>query len=80
MNDSMLKISPKARIGAEIGYLMFRGAAYAAVIIFGGWFLIWALSEIGNFLPEARLDTPDPINRSQLIDEPEQFLARLVAK
>lgn len=80
MNESLLKVSTKARTGAEIGYLMFRGAAYAAVIIFGSWFLIWAISEIGNLLPDERLDTPDPINRSLLIDEPEHILARLVVK
>lgn len=80
MNESLLKVSTRARMGAEIGYLMFRGAAYAAVIIFGSWFLIWAISEIGNFLPDERLDTPDPTPLSQIMDEPEHILAMLVVK
>lgn len=67
MSEPILKISDRARLGAEIGYLMVRGAGYAAAIVFGSWALLWVISEVGNQLPEASRETPDPTPVSMIM-------------
>ncbi|MCC5975392.1 MAG: RC-LH1 core complex protein PufX, partial [Rubellimicrobium sp.] len=60
-NDSMLNLSRKSRLSAEVGFLMLKGAGYAAILFFGVWIAIGLMGWFGNnFLPAESRDTRDP--------------------
>jgi len=59
-NDSMVDMSPRTRLKAEVTYLMLKGAGYAAVLVLGIWLVIAVIAGIGRALPEQSRMAPDP--------------------
>lgn len=60
-NNSMLNLSRKSRLTAEVTFLMLKGAGYAAALFFGLWILLAVIGWFGsNVLPEASQNAPDP--------------------
>ena len=55
-----LNLSRRARLTAEVTYLMLKGAGYAAVVFFGTWIGIAIIASIGRSLPEGAQNNPDP--------------------
>ena len=48
------------RLSADVGALMLKGAAYAAVLCFVTFLAVWGLIAIAGLLPEASKQAPDP--------------------
>ncbi len=67
--DDILGLAGQTRIFGDITFLMLKGAGYAAALLIGIWFLISVLAWIGRALPDESRDTPDPINRSDVVIE-----------
>ena len=67
--DDILGLTGQARIFGDITLLMLKGAGYAAAFLIGIWFFIAVLAWIGRALPDESRDTPDPINRSDVVIE-----------
>ncbi len=59
-NDSMVGMSPRTRLKAEVTYLMLKGAGYAALLVLGIWLVIAVIAGIGRALPEGSRTAPDP--------------------
>ena len=58
--NSMLQMSRKGRLTADITYLMLKGAGYAALFVLVIWFGIAVIAGIGRLLPEESRQAPDP--------------------
>ncbi len=65
-NDSMLNLSRKNRLSAEVTFLMLKGAAYAMIAVLAIWLTVAIIHWIGMALPADSKTAPDPINRSSL--------------
>ena len=65
-DNSMLGMSRKGRLTADITYLMLKGAGYAALLVLGLWLVIAIISAVGQSLPERSRDTQDPTPMSFL--------------
>lgn len=66
--------SPTARLRADVLMLMLKGAGYAAIFCLVLWFGLTAIYWVGNALPDASRDTPDPTPTSfYMADEPVHF-------
>ncbi len=65
--NSMISMSRKSRLRAEITYLMLKGAGVAALVFFGGWIAIAIIAAIGRQLPEDSRSAPDPTPLSYLV-------------
>lgn len=59
-NDYLGTSDRSFRLSADVGALMLRGAAYAAVLSFVTFLAIWALIALAGLLPEASKQAPDP--------------------
>ena len=69
-DNDMLSLGRRGQLTANVTYLMLKGAGYAALAVLVVWLGIALLSWFANtFLPEDRLFTPDPINRSDVVIE-----------
>jgi len=66
-NANILDLSEKARLTADITWLMLKGAGYAAAILLAVWLIIAVIALIGKALPDESRDTPDPLLRSDLV-------------
>lgn len=64
--DSVLGMSKKSRLSADITYLMLKGAGYAALLVFGLWIIIAITAAIGKALPDQSRETQDPTPMSFL--------------
>ena len=73
--DDVLRIGRRGQLTANITFLMLKGAGYAAAFLLVVWFSIAILAWIGRLLPEESRDTPDPINRSDVVIEVEDIRA-----
>ena len=62
-----LGMTRRGRLFADVTLLMLKGAGYAAVFVVLIWFSIAAIAAIGGALPERSRETPDPINRSDIV-------------
>ncbi|MCX7301631.1 MAG: RC-LH1 core complex protein PufX [Rhodobacterales bacterium] len=60
--DSILKLNlnRRAKLTAEVTYLMLKGAGYAALVFFGTWICIAIIAAVGRSLPEGAQNNPDP--------------------
>jgi len=65
-NNDILGTDGRARLTADVTFLMLKGAGYALVFCLAILFTILIIAAIGRALPEESRDTPDPINRSSL--------------
>jgi hypothetical protein len=65
-DNDILRIGRKGQLAATTGYLMLKGAGYAAIVVVSIWFFIAALAAIGELLPPESRDTPDPVVRDRL--------------
>jgi hypothetical protein len=65
-NNDILGTDGRARLTADVTFLMLKGAGYAMVFCLAILFTILIMAAIGRALPEESRDTPDPINRSSL--------------
>ena len=63
-DNDMLELGRKGQLTANVTFLMLKGAGYGAVVFFGLWIGIWVLAQLATLLPDERLETPDPVNRS----------------
>lgn len=60
-NESMLNLSRKNRLTAEVTFLMLKGAGYAAAVFFGLWILLAVMGWFGDtVLSDESRTTPDP--------------------
>lgn len=62
-----LEMTRRGRLVADVTFLMLKGAGYAALFVFLVWLAIAIIAAIGNALPDRSRDTPDPINRSEIV-------------
>lgn len=62
-----LEMTRRGRLVADVTFLMLKGAGYAALFVFVIWLAIAVIAAIGNALPDRSRETPDPINRSQIV-------------
>jgi hypothetical protein len=65
-NDTILNLSRKSRLSAEVTYLMLKGAGYAAAFLIVIGLVYAVIHGVGMLLPEESKTAPDPINRSSL--------------
>jgi hypothetical protein len=65
-NETILNLSRKNRLSADILFLMLKGAGYAAAVVVSIVLVIVIIQQIGLLLPEDSKTAPDPINRSSL--------------
>lgn len=65
-NDTILNLSKKSRLSAEVTYLMLKGAGYAAIFVIAIGLIYAVTYGVGLLLPEESKTAPDPINRSSL--------------
>ena len=59
-NNSILNLSDKSRLGAEVGLLMLKGAGWAAIFVFVVWAGIAVIAGVGKLLPAESREAPDP--------------------
>jgi len=59
-DDNLLELSSRTRLFYEIMGLMMKGAGYAAVVVVGVWFFIYAIFLVGKLLPEESKEAADP--------------------
>jgi hypothetical protein len=60
-NDSMLNLSRKNRLSAEVTFLMLKGAGYAAAVVAILWISLALMGWFGEaVLPAESRTTPDP--------------------
>ena len=62
-----LEMTRRGRLIADVTFLMLKGAGYAALFVFLVWLSIAVIAAIGNALPDRSRETPDPINRSEIV-------------
>ncbi len=73
-DNDMLRLGRRGQLTANVTYLMLKGAGYAAVVVLIIWLGIAFLGWFGaNVLPEDSRFAPDPINRSDLVIEPDRI-------
>lgn len=65
--NSMISMSRKSRLRAEMSYLMLKGAGVAALVFFGGWIAIAIIAAIGRQLPEDSRGAADPTPLSYVV-------------
>ena len=59
------------RLSADVGALMFKGAAYAAAVCFAIFLAGWALVAVAGLLPEASKQAPDPTPEDAQLARPD---------
>jgi len=78
-NDSMLNLSRKSRLSAEVTFLMLKGAGYAAAAFVGIWIVLAVMGWFGErVLPADSRATPDPAPQA-FIDMAERARAQPAA-
>jgi len=65
--DYNIVLSRKAKLRAEVTYLMIKGAGYAALLVIGIWLSVEVMAGIGRLLPDESRETPDPTPLSQIM-------------
>ncbi len=68
-NDDMLRLGRRGQLSASVAFLMLKGAGYAAMLLLACWFFVAFFALVGRQLPDDSRDTPDPINRSDVVIE-----------
>ena len=59
-NDSLLDMSPRTRLKAEVTWLMLKGAGYAALFVLAIWATLAVTRAVGLVLPEESQTAADP--------------------
>ena len=71
-DNDILRLGRRGQLTASITYLMLKGAGFAAIVVLVLWLGIAFLGWFGRtVLPEDSRFNPDPINRSDLVIEPQ---------
>lgn len=65
-DDTLLGMSRKNRLAADVTFLMLKGAGYAAALVLGIWLVIAVIALIGQQLPEESRGASDPTPLSYL--------------
>ena len=76
-NINILGRSERARLTADITYLMLKGAGYAAVFCLAMWLVLAVIAGIGKALPPESRDTADPTPWSAI--EPDMTVMPILA-
>ena len=67
-DETMLGMSRKSRLMADVTFLMLKGAGYAMAFALAIWLIIAVIAAIGRQLPEASRSASDPTPLSFVIE------------
>ncbi len=66
-DETYLGTTRRTRLAADVGYLMAKGAGYAALLVFGLWLVVAVIALVGGLLPPESQEALDPTPWSFLI-------------